>query len=86
MLKSLFTLIIITILYFFATFLYSLVFGIPPFNNGIVVGYPALYYQFNISKTETQSGFIGNFNLLANVFIILIFFFIVKIVKKKETE
>lgn len=84
--KSLFTVIIIAIVYFFATVLYSLLFGLPPFNTGFIVGYPAIYYQFNIAETETQSGFMGGINLITNVLIILIIFFIIKIIKKNRVN
>ncbi|KIO52115.1 hypothetical protein [Flavobacterium hibernum] len=84
--KSLFTVIIIAIVYFLATALYSLLFGLPPFNTGFVVGYPAIYYQFDISGTETQSGFMGGINLVTNVLIVLIIFFILKIIKKKRVN
>lgn len=84
--KSLFTVIIIAIVYLLATVLYSLLFGLPPFNTGFVVGYPAIYYQFNIAETEIQSGFMGGINLVTNVLIVLIIFFILKIIKKKRVN
>lgn len=84
--KSLFTVILIAIVYFSGTVLYSLLFGLPPFNTGFVVGYPAIYYQFNIAESEIQSGFMGGINLVTNVLIILILFFILKIIKKKRVN
>lgn len=84
--KNLFTVIIIALLYFLATFLYSLLFGLPPFNTGIVVGYPAIFYQFDIAESEKQCGFMGGINLVTNVLIILILFFILKIIKKQRVN
>jgi len=84
--KSLFTVILIAIVYFSGTVLYSLLFGLPPFNTGFVVGYPAIYYQFNIAESERQCGFMGSINLVTNVLIILIIFFIIKIIKKKRVN
>lgn len=84
--KNISQFILIAILYFSATILYSILVGLPPFNNGIVVGYPAIYYQFNVSETETQWGFIGNLNLVTNFLIIAIFYYILKIIKKNKLK
>lgn len=83
---NLLTFLIIAILYFGVTALYSMVFGLPPFNTGIVVGYPPIYYQLQISETETQWGFIGNLNLVTNFLIIAIFYYILKIIKKNRLK
>lgn len=77
---------IIGIIYFFLTFLYSSLYGLPPFNRGIVIGYPAIYYQFYISESEKQFGFTGIFNLFINLLIIIIIVAILKILNKKKSD
>lgn len=64
--KNIFQFIIIGVLYLSLTLLYSIFFGLRPFNHGEVIGYPAIYYQFFISETEKQCGFMGIKNVLIN--------------------
>ena len=75
-----FQFLIIGVFYLFFTFLYSILWGLPPFNNGQVIGYPAIYYQFWISETEKQFGFMKIGNLLINIFIIAMFTCLFRIV------
>lgn len=81
--KNIFQFLTTGILYLFLTFLYSIFFGLPPFNNGEVIGYPAIYYQFWISETEKQFGFMKMGNLLINLAIILFLTCIFRIIQQK---
>jgi hypothetical protein len=83
MTKNIFQFVIIGGLYLFLTFLYSIFFGLPPFNSGQVIGYPAIYYQFWISETEKQSGFMKIDNLLSNVVIVVFLMFFFRIIQQK---
>ncbi|KFF09689.1 hypothetical protein [Flavobacterium hydatis] len=76
-----FQIIIIGVLYLLSTLLYSVFFGFPPFNHGLVIGYPAIYYQFYVSEGYRQFGFTGIGNLMVNCAVILFVFFIFKFLK-----
>ena len=80
---SFFQFLITGILYLSSTFLYSFFFGLPPFNTGQVIGYPTIYYQFWISETEKQFGFMKIGNLLINVIIIISLTCFFKIIQQK---
>ncbi|MBE8723357.1 hypothetical protein [Flavobacterium hungaricum] len=84
--KNIFLFLTTAIIYLAATFLYSLFFGLAPFNNGQVIGYPAIYYQFWISETEKQFGFMKIENLLINLVIIFILTLLYKIAAKQKNE
>lgn len=82
--KIIFQFLIIGVLYLTSTFLYSIFFGLPPFNSGQVVGYPTIYYQFWISETEKQFGFMKISNLFINLVIIVILTCVFKIMEQKK--
>lgn len=84
--KYIFQFLITGILYLSATFLYSIFFGLPPFNSGQVIGYPAIYYQFWISETEKQFGFMKIGNFLINVIIIAILVYVFRIIQQKKEK
>jgi hypothetical protein len=69
--KGFLLLSMIAITYLLTTTIYSYFFGLPPFNYGITVGYPTIYYSFRVSPIETQYGFIGGINIFYNILIIL---------------
>ncbi len=54
--KGFLLLSMIAITYLLTTTIYSYFFGLPPFNYGITVGYPTIYYSFRVSPIETQYG------------------------------
>lgn len=81
--RNIFQFLTIGILYLSSTFLYSLFFGLPPFNTGHVIGYPAIYYQFWVSETEKQFGFMKIGNLLINIVIIISLTCVFKIIQQK---
>jgi hypothetical protein len=64
--------------------IYSYFFGLSPFNHGIVIGYPAIYYQFYIEKQNLQHGFIGGINFVYNFLIVLGIYLLIYVVLKKN--
>ena len=74
--------VIIGLIYIVLSFLLSITIGLPPFNQGFVIGFPSIYYKFDVNPTESQHGFMGIKNVLINISIIcflsLIFFRIIK--------
>lgn len=69
-----FRLCIVGVLYMIGTIIYSYFFGLPPFNFGITIGYPALYYQFYLAENDLQHGTIGGINIIYNFLIILVLY------------
>ncbi len=86
MTKNIYQFLITGILYLFSTFIYSIFFGLPPFNSGQVIGYPAIYYQFWISETEKQSGFMKIGNLLVNLAIIFLLTCVFRVIQQKNKK
>ncbi len=80
--KILISLVSISIIYLIFTILYSYFFGLPPFNHGIVVGFPTIFYRFATSNSEFQYGFMRFDNVIYNILIILFLFIIFKVIKK----
>jgi hypothetical protein len=58
--------------------------GLPPFNKGFVIGFPTIYYQFDISVNESQHGFMGLENLAINIVIICLLSLLFLIIKKQK--
>lgn len=81
-----FQIIIIGILYLVLTLFYSILWGLPPFNHGIVIGYPAIFYQFYISEDSKQFGFMGVSNFLINFIIITTLTFLFNSFKRNITK
>ena len=66
------SIISIAVIYIAVIYFYSMFFGLPPFNRGIIIGYPAIYYEFNVSgDPSAQHGFMKISNLAFNIIIIL---------------
>ncbi len=67
--KKLFLLVLTGVLYLVITFIISYFIKSPPFYQGLSIGFPVIYYQFNVSPTDTQYGVIRE-NIYFNIFII----------------
>lgn len=80
--KQVRTFAIIGTIYLFAVYTYSYFFGLPPFNRGVILGYPAIYYEFYIGCGEYQWGFTNVLNLLCNIGIVLFLHFCYVYMKK----
>jgi hypothetical protein len=76
--------IIIGLIYLLIVFIISITIGLPPFNKGFVIGYPAMYYNFGISINENQHGFMGLMNVFINIAIICSLSFIYSIAQKNK--
>jgi hypothetical protein len=61
--------IVVSTLYIISTFVYSLTFGLPPFNHGVVIGFPSVYYIFKVSDDSFQYGFSNPINIAINILI-----------------
>ena len=87
MIKNFIVFSLITLLYLFIIFISSCIWGLPPYHRGFIIGFPAIYYQFNIEYNEVIWGYTNVFNLLYNVLIISAIYSIVKyfINKKHRT-
>jgi hypothetical protein len=86
MIKVIFKLAVIGLVYFLITFLCSFFWGMPPFYQGITVGYPTIYYRFYTSTGEAQHGVVS-MAIYYNILIILLIYLVVerlKIVCKKR--
>ncbi len=81
--KQLFNFILVGVVYLIVTMIYSYFFGLPPFYDGITIGFPAIYYKFYISETDFQHGTIG-INLFYNFFIILGLYLLFMVFNKKK--
>lgn len=81
--KNTFIFLVTAVIYLTSTFLHSIFFGLSPFNNGQVIGYPPIYYQFQISETEKQFGFMKIENFLINLVIIFMLTLIYKMIQKQ---
>lgn len=79
--NSFYIMIFIGVIYLLSTFVYSYFLGLPPFNHGFVIGFPAMYYQFNVSQNDIQYGFIGK-NIFFNMIIILGIYLFVLLCRK----
>ncbi|EHQ41275.1 Uncharacterised protein [Myroides odoratus] len=73
--KKILFLILIGGLYFTITFIMSFFIKFPPFNHGLSIGFPVVYYQFNVSSNEIQHGIIRE-NLYFNILIIAVLYII----------
>lgn len=76
--------IIIGLIYLLIVFIISITIGLPPFNKGFVIGYPAMYYNFGISINENQHGFMGLMSVFINIAIICSLSFIYSIARKDK--
>jgi hypothetical protein len=76
--RTILLIIVIGLSYIFCTFLYGYFFKASPFNKGMTIGYPTIYYSFNVSKTEVQHGIIRE-NIYYNLLIILIIYVFVQL-------
>lgn len=75
--------IIIGLIYLVIIFILSITIGLPPFNKGFVIGYPAMYYNFAISINKSQHGFMGLINIFINIVVICLLSLIYSIIQKK---
>lgn len=73
--KKILVLIFIGGLYLTITFGMSFFIKFPPFNQGLSVGFPVVYYQFTVSSNEIQHGIIRE-NLYFNIVIIAVLYII----------
>lgn len=81
--KKILLFVTVGMFYLLVTFLYSCFFDLPPFNHGIVIGYPTIYYSFYVSPTEIQYGIIG-INIFYNLFIIFVLYFFIQLLIKRR--
>lgn len=61
--------IVVSLLYQISTFVYSLIFGLPPFNHGAAIGFPTVCYVFKVSENSFQHGFSNPINIAINILI-----------------
>ena len=78
--KNLIVYLIVTLIYLSFTIVYSVLYGLPPFNYGLVIGFPAMYYQFETDNGLQHGTTNVLFNLIINLIISLIIFIIIKII------
>ncbi|MDR6969258.1 hypothetical protein J2X31_003285 [Flavobacterium arsenatis] len=69
--KFLIQIFIISLFYLIFTIIVSLIVGLPPFNTGMVIGYPAIYYQFYLNENEIQFGFTNVVSVFLNFIIVI---------------
>jgi hypothetical protein len=75
--------LIIGLIYFLLIYIISIMIGLPPFNNGYIIGFPAIYYSFDVNPSESQHGFTGFSNILINLILVLFISYIYTKIKKK---
>jgi hypothetical protein len=80
--KKILLIIIIAVIYFIVIYFYSMLFGLPPFNRGIIIGYPAIYYEFYIDSYK-QHGFKNILNLILNLIIIVSIYIFYNFIRKR---
>lgn len=78
--------VIIGLSYLIIIFIISIKIGLPPFNKGYVIGFPTMYYSFEISPNENQHGFMGLISVSINLVIILFISFIYTIFKNNRRQ
>ncbi len=74
--KKILFLILIGGLYLIVTFIMSFFIKFPPFSQGLSIGFPVVYYQFNTSSNELQYGIIRE-NLYFNLLFIVVLYIII---------
>ena len=78
MIRTIIRLFLITFLYLLIVFLLSSIWGLPPYYRGFIIGFPAIYYQFEIGDHEVICGYTNIFNFLYNAVIIVCVYYVVK--------
>lgn len=70
MIKIISRLSLVSFLYLFGIYIISCIWGLPPYYRGFIIGFPAIYYQFEIGHHEVICGYTNIFNFLCNAVII----------------
>jgi len=84
--KYLIYFIVVGIVYLSVIYLISINIGLPPFRKGFIIGYPTMYYQFDMSDGTTQHGRTSFLNVIYNFIIVSSVAFILYKIKSRNNS